>query len=248
MEISELKPGKQVEISVERNDMIFHLVSKIEAVQDKTLYCSLIKSAMGTVFLFYPGDSVSIIYRLGDRLWKWEKTVPSEKVLEEDHLHAFTVRRAEGEPFNRRNSFRVFFGEEIDIKRTEPDIEKIKEYRHQHPEIKELGELLAVEELYRRVIVKGTLKDLSETGVGIYSSEKLPMNAELSLMVPTEFGLITLTCVPVRAYLDDNSHHRYFYGCNISTVSNNISRILISVQRRAAAYKRFERYMPKSEE
>lgn len=235
MEVQDLKIGRPLEVSITRESFIYHFVSTIEEVEGRTIYVTLITGRTGSVFRFMPGDRVSIIYRLEDRLWQWKNVSGGVELLDGDRVHSFTVRKSQGDPYNRREAYRVFFGEETDFRRRVPDVEKMREYRRQHPEIKDISELQNVEECYKTLVIPGLVKDVSETGVGLYSSEKIPEDCELSFVLPTRFGLLDCKCTPVRSTIDTNSMYRYFYGCRITSVSNNIVKILINLQRQQLA-------------
>ena len=232
MEVRNLAVGRHLEIKVIRGDRIFHLGSTIEAIRDSVIYTTLIVDRYEEVFLFRQDDDISIIYRMGDRLWQWTKVRATIGLLDGDRVHAFVVPEQEGTPFNRRKMYRVFLGEDVDIRREVPDLAAIREYRAAHPEIKDLSQLQYVPECYKTVVIPGIVKDLSETGIGLFSYEKIPENSTLYLSIPTEFGKIECMCTPVRFQVEPDSRYRYFYGCHIVSVGNNIARVLNLLQRK----------------
>lgn len=241
MEVGELKIGKSLEVDVERDGMIYHHNSKIEAVVDKTIYITPIANKRGEPFIFMPDDKISVIYRLGEKLWKWKGVKAGRGVYEGDVLLAMTVRLREGESFNRREAFRVFFGSETTVRRRILDIEKVRDYRMLHPEITDLSSFQDIEECYTTLVIPVILKDVSENGIGIFSSEKIPERTELSMTIPTEFGVISVSFTIVRGYVDYDREYKYFYGCKIIKVSANINRVLINLQRRQMALSRFDK-------
>jgi len=232
MDVSNLRPGKQIEITVERDKYIYHLSSTVEAIEDNHVIVTLIAGRGGTVFRFYPEDTITLIYRIEERLWQWKKVRAGIERLDGEMVHCFTVRDTKGESFNRRETYRVFIGEEVDVRRRIPDFDRMKEYRLAHPEIKDISALMMVAECYKTQVIPGIVKDLSETGVGLYSQEKLPDDAELHIMLPTEYGLVNCVCTPVRHAIEENSRYRYFYGCRVLTIGNNITKILNNIQRK----------------
>ena len=240
MEISEFKVGKSIEVDVERDDMIYHHKSKIEGVVDKSVYITPILNKRGDAFNFMDGDKVTFVYRMGEKLWRWNAVKAGRGLYEGDSLQVLTVSVKEGEAFNRREAFRVFFGVDTKVRRHVLDMEKTREYRLAHPEIRDINDLLAIDECYKDIVIPVTLKDVSINGVGIFSKEKIPEQSELSIMIPTEYGIIQAVCTPVRTFLDYESDYKYFYGCKILKVSANISRILVSLQRRQMAINRFQ--------
>ena len=244
MEISEFKIGKSIEVDVEREDMIYHHKSKVEAVVDKSVYITPILNKRGDAFNFKEGDKVTFVYRLGERLWRWTDVKAGRALYEGDSLQVLTVRVKEGESFNRREAFRVFFGTNTKVRRRVLDMEKTREYRLSHPEIRNINDLLNIDECYKDVIVQVVLKDVSINGIGLFAQEKLPEQSELSIMIPTEYGIIQAVCTPVRTFVDHEAEYHYFYGCRLLKVSANISRILVSLQRRQMAINRFQKGKP----
>ena len=101
MEISEFKIGKSIEVDVEREDMIYHHKSKIEAVVDKSVFITPILNKRGDAFNFKEGDKVTFVYRLGEKLWRWTDVKAGRALYEGDSLQVLTVRVKEVESFNR---------------------------------------------------------------------------------------------------------------------------------------------------
>lgn len=231
MDVKMLRLGSQLEIKVSRNQSIYHMTTKIEAVREMTIFVTLVVGRSGEPFHFQPTDEVEVIYREGERLWKWNVAQADFAKLDNDLVHAVLLQTEEGTPYNRREVFRVFLGEYIEINRRVPDMAAIREYRMSHPEIRDINQLLDVEECYKTITVPGIIKDLSETGVGLYSSEKFPADSELYIMLTTPYGVLNCMCTPVRSEIDEISQYRYFYGCKIMSVGNNITQILNKLQR-----------------
>ena len=240
MEIGEFKIGKSIEIDVERDEMIYRHKSKIEAVVDKSVYITPILNKRGDSFNFKEGDKVTFVYRLGEKLWRWTDVKAGRGLYEGDSLQVLTVKVKEGESFNRREAFRVFFGTDTKVRRHVLDMAKTREYRMTHPEIRDINDLLAIDECYSDIIIPVILKDVSINGIGIFASDKIPEQSELSIMIGTEYGIIQAVCTPVRTYVDYEAEYKYFYGCKILKVSANVSRILVALQRRQMAINRFQ--------
>lgn len=233
MDIQALKVGRPLNITVSRAEFTYHLVSTVEAVEGRMVCVTLITGKSGGAFHFYPEDKVSIIYRNEDRLWQWTQVTGGIAKLDGDVVHTLTAKNFDGESYNRRESYRVYIGEETEFKRRVLNMDKAKEYRMKHPEdkVKDLKELRGILECCDEMSGTCLVKDLSETGVGLYCQEKLPADAELRMMVRTQFGVVELHCTPVRSDTDPNSGFRYFYGCRIGYVSNNIVKVLFNLQR-----------------
>ena len=64
--------GRTVEIFVDREGYRYRLTSKAEYV-DKKKICVTLIAARGKVFKFNPEDSISVVYRDSDNMWKCSK-------------------------------------------------------------------------------------------------------------------------------------------------------------------------------
>ncbi len=241
MEVKNLELGRKLEITIEREERLYHLTSDIIAIKDNIICVSLILGQYGEPFRFRPGDKVLVTYRKNDRLWRWTNVRPGLARLEGERVHVLVVQDLEGEVFNRRAVYRVFIGEEAEIKRKIPDFEGIRKYRQTHPAVRDVSQLIDVESCYKTVVIRGIVKDLSETGIGIYSAEKLPENIELTVAVQTPCGSINCLCIPVRSTIEEGSRYPYFYGCRIVSVGNDIAKIVNALQRRQIVLQKKDR-------
>ena len=232
MEVKNLELGRKLEVTIEREDRLYHLNSDIIAIKDNIICVSLILGQYGEPFRFRPGDKVLVTYRKHDRLWRWTNVRPGLARLEGERVHVLVVQDLEGESFNRRAVYRVFLGEEAKIMRKVPEFEGIRKYRQTHPAVRDVSQLIDVESCYKTIVVRGVEKYLSETGIGVYSAEKLPEDAELTIAVETPCGAINCLCIPVRSSVEESSRYKYFYGCRIISVGNDIAKIVNALQRR----------------
>ena len=240
MEVKNLELGKKLEITVEREGRLFHLSSDVIAVKNNIICVSLILGQYGEPFRFRPGDKVQVTYRNDERLWRWKNVRPGLARLEGERVHVLVVQDVKGESFNRREVYRVVIGEEAMIERKVPDFAGIRKYRQAHPAIRDISQLADVESCYKTIRIPGVVKDISETGIGLYSQEKLPEDAQLSVALNTPCGDITCFCIPVRSSIEESGHYKYFYGCRITSVGSDIAKIVNALQRRQLSLQKKE--------
>ena len=117
MLIKEMILGRKLEILVDRDGYTYRLVSKVEGTVEGSVAVSAIV-AKGRMFRFEDTDDVTIIYRGGERMWRWNHVKTGLARLEGETVHTFSSREP-GEIYNRRESFRVPIGESLLMYRVE---------------------------------------------------------------------------------------------------------------------------------
>lgn len=215
MRLEELKLGSPVEIHVIRGEYKLRLVSKIEAVLGNTISISLIASK-GRAFPFHEADEIEVVYKDRHRLYRWKNVSVTLDKYEEFYIHVITVKQQEGEPFNRRNSFRVYVGEEVEVSWKKN--EEIKAANIENMDAK----------VYETI---GLVKDMSESGAGICTDALLQLKDEVRFALRTEFGMVESIGEVVRIQNNEHGIYKKFYGIEFTKVSNNISKYLFALQR-----------------
>ena len=221
MQLGELKLGKSIEIFVTRDRYKLRLVSKIEDVANDHIAVTLI-TGNGRVFHFQEQDKIEFIYKDEQRLWRWAGITGTIEKLDDSYVHCF-YGPMEGDSFNRRNAYRVFVGEDIKF-------HWIKKGNTQFL-IDHKDDILDVEEPRLTKDALGLLKDISETGAGIYSNEKMELHDAVSFKLITCVGTIECVGEVVRVTEEKNGTYRRFVGVTFVHVSNLISRYVFTVQR-----------------
>lgn len=229
MVLSDIKIGKSIEIFIDRQGYRYRIVSKIEDVQQDNISVTLIASR-DKIFQFTQFDKVEILYRMEERLWKWKKIKGGVKNLEGTKVHnlQLTTNEDEGEIFNRRDAYRVFVGESVDVK-----------YYVLNPEYKEY--VKAVEEGKADTSVKveqyiihhceGFIKDISENGVGVFLSVKFELKSELEFSFATEHGNIFCKAEVARITKERHGIFEDYYGCSLNESSKNLLKYIFNMQR-----------------
>ncbi len=221
MRLGELKLGKSIEIYVTRDKYRLRLISKIEDVAFDHIAVTLITGS-GRAFQFQENDKIEFIYKDEQRLWRWSRLTGTIEKLDDSFVHCF-YGPIEGESFNRRNAFRVYLGDEIRfcwIKKGKGEL-----LLSHKDDLNQVTDPLLTKNAH------GLVKDLSETGAGIYTNERLELQDMVSFELITPFGTIHCVGRVVRMTDDSEGNYRRFAGISFVEVSNIISKYIFAVQR-----------------
>lgn len=227
MLMKEMKIGKSVEIYVDRDGYRYRIVSKIEDVQRDNVSISLIASRE-KVFQFKEYDKVEVLYKDNERLWKWRNLKGSIKSLENIKVHnlALTTLDEEGKIYNRRDAYRVFVGEAVQVKYYVLNPEYI-EYK-EHPE--RASDYARVEQ-YLEKQCEGYIKDISENGVGIFLNQTFELESELEFTFQSEYGEFYCKAVVNRITEEEQGKYKDFYGCLLKESSKDLLKYIFNKQR-----------------
>lgn len=228
MHMEDMKPGKPLELYVNREGYKYRLLSKVEASEIGKVYISLIAS--GTrVFRFLNTDQVELIYKDGERMWKWGNVEGSVELLDGEKVHCLKSFK-EGESYNRRDAFRVHLGIELAVIKLLPKTKEEKE-----------NDIIDENSEYKEVRIPCVIKDLSETGVGIYTNDKMDIDTMLEVQLPSKDGVMKMRGNVVRKESGDFGKYREFYGCNFQQVDRRLGKYLFMLQREQLKKERGER-------
>jgi len=211
LQIKEMVLGRKLEILVDREGYTYRLVSKIEGTAEGSVAVSAIV-ARGRMFRFEETDDVTIIYRGGERMWKWDHVRTGIARLEGETVHTFSSRE-QGQIYNRRESFRVSIGESLLMYRVR--VEKTEEG----------------EESEKTIPFEGLLADLSVNGAGIYTNEDIEDDEIIGFDMPTHLGIMSCRGKIVRRTDVFDKPFRNFYGCEFVKIRKELERYLFERQR-----------------
>lgn len=214
MLIKEMILGRKLEILVDREGYTYRLVSKVEGTAEGSVAVSAIV-AKGRMFHFEETDDVTIIYRGGERMWKWDHVRTGVARLDGETVHTFSSREP-GQIYNRRESFRVSIGESLLM------------YRVEFEKIEEDGETKITE---RTFPFEGLLADLSVNGAGVYTNEDIEMDDIIGFDMPTHLGIMSCRGKIVRRMDVYDKPFRNFYGCEFIKIRKELERYLFERQR-----------------
>lgn len=239
MQIDQMKVGHSVDIFITREGYSYRLGSKIEEVKANIVYITLITSK-SRVFHFHKDDEIVVIYKSDNRLFRWENARGGTAMLDGDMVHCLQLF-GEGKPYNRRDSFRVTLEETAVFERfvmkedvTGEDIQKALEAKKKlQEEMKSEDVQLLPEEdpRYEKKEFTAFIKDLSESGVGIYTNEKLEKGEGVSFEIFSTYGKMRFDAEVQRQAEERKDAFRTFYGCSFTKLDKNLTKYLYDLQR-----------------
>lgn len=248
MRMEGMKVGKGLDIFVTRAGYRYHLVSKVEEPQKDRVMISLIASG-NRVFRFLNTDDVEIVYRDGERMWKWEHVKGGITKLEGSDVH-YIESKLEGMTYNRRDAFRVPFHKEINIsvytKKTKEEELKEEDAILKNAAgsyISESDEFSGLNlEQYNKQVVEVLLKDLSERGIGFYSKLPLREGAIIVVELTTEMGNMFCKGEIIRSAKGNFGRYSLLYGCEFSQIDKNLGKYIFKLQREVLRKERLGKY------
>ncbi len=258
--------GKTLEIYVDREGYRYRLVSKVEQTGVRRICVTAIRAG-GKAFLFKPGDDIRLVYRDEEQMWEWMHVKAGMAKLEGEPVHYFDIVN-KGRSFNRRNAYRVRVGEDVEISyyilpedgkktavmpMTEEEYDVIVRGRGVETEAtkEEIERGAHTEKRMRIVPMPGLvvtradvhIKDISETGMGIFSNKRLDIGDNFSLEIPSSYGKLKTRATVIR--MDDlestNNKYRYYYGCIYTESDKRLIRYIFDIQRKTIKKQREKR-------
>lgn len=225
MQLKDMRLGKSIDILINREGYNYKLVSKVEEIGIGKIYITLI-TAHNRVFMFRPEDKIQFIYKTEERLWVWSGAKGSIEELEGERVHCLTVPDI-AKSYNRRNSYRVLIGEEICMRkytaRPGADFSEETEEKEEIP--------IELDPRYEVVRFEGKLKNLSESGIGIFTNEPLKEEDEIYADIPTKFGMMASVARVKRAVTEREGDYDTFYGCEFVKSDKRLGKYLFDLQR-----------------
>ncbi len=231
MLLENLALGRMIEIFVNREGYRYTLRSKVEDTSKKRLCVTLI-AANNRVFKFRPTDEIKIVYRDSEQMWEWNNVKAGVIAVNGVQRHYFDIVD-KGKSFNRRNAYRVSINEDVMLG-----------YYDQYgttAKSSEMQRLLPGDEIYAPAsltipkFVKGYVRDVSETGVGICSNYEFSIDDAMFLNISSPYGRLTVRAQVVRRTEMHAARNKfaYYYGCVILQTDNKLIKYIYDIQREA---------------
>lgn len=231
MLLEKISLGKTLEIYIDREGYRYRLVSKVEDTSAHRVCVTLI-AASGRAFRFLPEDDIRLVYRDEDQIWEWPQVKAGIVKLEDSPVHFFEITN-KGHSFNRRNAYRVSLNEDVEIGYYMVSGKRRKYSDPVLPE--ELGEEEAEWEEQTPKYVKGMIKNVSETGIGLYTDFEFDTEDGIFLDIPSDYGMLATKATVIRKdelhLRGSNHHYKFYYGCVFSQADHRLIKMIFDVQR-----------------
>ncbi|MCI9077997.1 MAG: PilZ domain-containing protein [Lachnospiraceae bacterium] len=239
MLLENLAIGRSVEIFADRDGYCYHLTSKIEETSAKRLYITLIATNT-RAFEFRPEDKIRIVYRDKDQIWEWANVKAGIVKKYGVKMHYFDIVDG-GRSFNRRNAYRVAINEEVMLGYYDQYGTTAKSADMQ--KFKLSDEASAPPAMMVPNFVKGVVRDISATGVGICSNYEFSIDDAMFFSISSSYGSLPAKARVVRKVATNPSNNKYsnYYGCVLLQTDNKLSKHIADIQREAIKTQRQKR-------
>ncbi|MDE6852255.1 MAG: PilZ domain-containing protein [Lachnospiraceae bacterium] len=85
--------------------------------------------------------------------------------------------------------------------------------------------------------VKAMIKDVSETGIGIFTDFEFDTEDGIFLDLPTDYGLLDIKATVIRKdelhVRASNARYKYYYGCVFQRTDRRLIKMIYDLQREA---------------
>ncbi len=227
MFLKDLKTGKSIDIFITRDQYRYHVVSKVEITDVGRVFVTAIASGKN-VFKFKSSDSVEIVYKERDRTWKWPDVKAGVAKLDGNIVHYFESY-AEGDYFNRRDTFRVQIMKKTEVAHFTKIHEDFDVDMDDFDMDIPAGDLF--DQGIKKTIISVVIKDISESGIGFYSPILMNVGDKIRVYFDSELGKMTCEGTIVRSVENVWKQYNLFYGCAFNKTDKNLAKYIYIQQR-----------------
>lgn len=201
MEKSELEKGQDIELIISWNGQTLSYKTTIFDFYNEWILIPAI-TARGKIIGFPEECNVDFIYTKEKGLFRWQNVSLAPVRVGKKILHRIILDGV-GTPYNRRNAFRLFLGEQMGL--------------YYSTEVGRNSTYVLV-------------KDISETGFGFFSKEDFDMKHLVSIRLVDGTMALNLSGVIVRKQKIEGKD-MYFYGCQLTHKYNILGQYIVMKQR-----------------
>ena len=201
MQISEIQIGANIEIEVKYNGRNVSFRSQIVLIEDSSIIINAITVDEQTLG-FSENCQINFLYIVDGKVFAWEN-VTVKLIKYEGKLYHLIVLSGEGIPYNRRNSYRMYIGEDMPLYINTPNGSSA---------------------------INVLVKDISENGVAFITKDDLSINRTFRLKLKDSNNrFITLSGIIIRKeYLEHLQS--YLYGCRFNENNSTLGRYIAQRQ------------------
>ncbi len=203
MHIDSISKGGLMEVEVRCNGKTVTFKSEVAHIINNSILIAPIKVNEQTIG-FSESCKINFLYVFEGKLFLWE--IANVKLVKYDGIiyHKIDIF-GDGKPFNRRDSYRMFIGEDMPI---------------------------YVNTASGPTALSVLIKDLSETGVGFIAKEDIDIERTIRLKLKDNNLILNLSGIIVRKEFLNNLGS-YLYGCRFNEKNDKLSRYIAKKQSEA---------------
>ena len=200
MHIDEIAVGGSIEIEVVLTGKALNFKSEVVLIKHHSILINSIKFNDQTVG-FSDKYKINFLYKHEGKLYKWEN-VSIKLVRYDGGIYHKIDLAGEGQPYNRREYFRLYIGEEMPI---------------------------YINTASGATALSVLVKDISESGVGFITKEDIDVDRTIRLKLKSNNSIISLSGVIVRKeYLENIKSN--LYGCKFYDKNNALGQYIAKRQ------------------
>ncbi len=200
MHIDEIAVGGSIEIEVVLTGKALNFKSEVVLIKHHSILINSIKFNDQTVG-FSDKYKINFLYKHEGKLYKWEN-VSIKLVRYDGGIYHKIDLAGEGQPYNRREYFRLYIGEEMPI---------------------------YINTASGATALSVLVKDISESGVGFITKEDIDVDRTIRLKLKSNNSIISLSGVIVRKeYLENIKSN--LYGCKFYEKNNALGKYIAKRQ------------------
>lgn len=200
MLLSEISKGGDIELDVKCNGKVMNFHSNIVEIHSNSILINALKVNDQTVG-FSNKCSINFYYKTDGKLFLWEN-VEVKLVKYRDIVYHKIDLFGDGKPYNRRESFRMYIGEDMP---------------------------LYVNTASGPIAVQVLVKDISETGVAIITKEEFDVERTVRLKLKDSHNTLSLSAVIVRKEFLEHLN-AFLYGCKFIEKNSNLGKYIARKQ------------------
>jgi c-di-GMP-binding flagellar brake protein YcgR len=200
LHIDEIAVGGSIEIEVVLTGKALNFKSEVVLIKHHSILINSIKFNDQTVG-FSDKYKINFLYKHEGKLYKWEN-VSIKLVRYDGGIYHKIDLAGEGQPYNRREYFRLYIGEEMPI---------------------------YINTASGATALSVLVKDISESGVGFITKEDIDVDRTIRLKLKSNNSIISLSGVIVRKeYLENIKSN--LYGCKFYEKNNALGKYIAKRQ------------------
>ena len=201
MNAAELEISHSIELEIWINGKKTTLLTTVEKVVGQTVLMTPIR-INGKLLGFPPTCTVNLLYPTAEHVYAWQNLSVKAVKFERAVYHCATLN-GDATTVNRRGSYRVFFGEEMNI----------TTFPNEGPKA-----------------IRALIQDVSESGFAFYSKEEFDIGRTIRFNLRLkDMPELHLTAQIVRAQ-PDKGRAEVLYGCKFREKNPLLSRVLMHLQ------------------
>jgi len=200
LEILDIVKGQKMELEVRCDGQTINFKSEIVLIKNNDLLISKLTVNDQTIG-FSDQCTINFLYNSEEKLFLWENTTVKLVKYDGNIYHKISLK-GEGKSFNRRESYRLYIGEEMQV---------------------------SLNTTTGPTVITVLIKDISESGVGFVVAEDIDLDRTIRLKLKDSDFSLNIPGVIVRKEFKDGIN-AFIYGCKFSEKNQKLGKYIMKKQ------------------